>query len=84
LDASLIAGAGATVVCHQYPTRTPILSMWSGSVSLSIAVPDGPLADAPLRFARDLARAAAVFLAECERLAETRTPGTVDRPADAA
>jgi hypothetical protein len=70
LHASLTADGGASVTCHRYTTRPPILSLWSGPVHMSIAAPDRSLDDAPLTFARELARAAAVFLAECVRFAK--------------
>jgi hypothetical protein len=64
----------ADVICHDYGTqRTPILTLWAASVSLTISGSDNfPLAD-HVAFARDLAAKTAAYLAALERYAAAQT-----------
>jgi hypothetical protein len=68
-SASLHVGGDRQVRCSTHPDTTPILTIDAGptSVHVSIAARDRIPAEA-LAFARELARQAARFAAECERL----------------
>ncbi|WP_131747699.1 hypothetical protein [Frankia sp. Cppng1_Ct_nod] len=82
LETAFTAGGGASVICHRYPDRTPILSVFSGPVGVTIAVSSGGVGAAALAFARDLADAVGVFLAECERFTTTdAADNSADDPA---
>ena len=67
--ASLHIGTDWHVRCSTYPDTTPILGIDAGNaaVSVSIAARERITADA-VAFARELARQAARFAADCERL----------------
>ncbi|OHV40820.1 MULTISPECIES: hypothetical protein [Pseudofrankia] len=77
LSADLTVGGGAVIDLHTYPHRSPILSLHMGAVSVTIAFPTGDLGEAPMRFVREFADAAARFTEDCERFATTKrnTPG---------
>jgi hypothetical protein len=64
----------AHVYCHAYRDRTPILSISHNGLSVTIT-PDGQDSadEANLRFAQNLADAAATYLAEVERFTTEST-----------
>jgi hypothetical protein len=65
-----------------YPGRTPILTARGGEVSLYLTPADNRAVTAEeLRFARELADAAAVYVAECERFLVEARDGSADRGA---
>ena len=68
-SAGLHIGSDWAVRCSTYPDTTPILSVDAGrtTVSVSIAPTKGMTAQG-VAFARELARQAARFAADCERL----------------
>ena len=87
LAAHFAAGGGATIHLHRYPDQSPILVLSALPVEVTITVPNNDLGEAPMRFARELAAAAARFAEDCERFATTNgvTPaGEIDGPASAA
>ncbi len=62
-------GAEWAVRCDTYEATTPILSIDAGSLSVSFSIAARTLVPAEgVAFARELARLAARFAAECERL----------------
>lgn len=68
-DVLVQVSAGASVRCHQYAKRPPILAIWGPAAAVSISpVPDEPPSLADVRFARELQAAVAAYAAECERL----------------
>ncbi|HUY49695.1 MAG TPA: hypothetical protein VMV92_28925 [Streptosporangiaceae bacterium] len=72
----LYAGADWTVRCHAYPVASPILAVDAGRTSVCISIRNGvDMPDAGVEFARELARRAQQFAAECERLHAARTTG---------
>jgi hypothetical protein len=69
----LIAGSDAHVRCSTYPDQGPILSVSAGPVSLDLSVLGRD--EIPVwgvAFARELARQAQRFAAECERIHATQ------------
>ena len=83
---SLYVAAGTWVTCHRYAEQTPILSVSAGGSSVSLSVVGRKATDEAVKFARALAREAAAFAAEVERLnAELAAPGdSVAEPAEQA
>ena len=79
---SLHIGPDWGVQCHTYENTTPILTVNAGrcGVSLSIAERTSIPAEA-VAFARELARQAAAFAAECDRLNATNGPAAGDEAA---
>ena len=75
VSASLHAGADAQVCCYAYPDGAPILAVSAGRMQVNISlcgrqeVPASAVA-----FARELARQAERFAAECERLRHALHP----------
>ena len=68
-SASLHAGADAQVYCYAYPDGAPILTVSAGRTNVTISLcgrQDVPAS--AVAFARELARQAERFAAECERL----------------
>ena len=66
---SLHIGTDWAVRCCTYPETTPILCIDAGNAALSVSIADGERASAEaVAFARELARQAARFAADCERL----------------
>ncbi len=66
---SVHVGADWHVRCSTYPTTTPILSIDAGNAAVSVSIADREHMPAEgLAFARELARQAARFAADCERL----------------
>lgn len=79
--ASLHVGADWSVRCNTYPAATPILSVWTDGMHMSVTIADrGFMPDRAVEFARELARQAQAFAAECERLnaAQKSQPGSGD------
>ena len=55
--------------CSTYPQSTPILTIDAGRAAMSVSItPMKRIGDEAVAFARELARQAALFAAECERL----------------
>jgi hypothetical protein len=68
-NARLHVGTDWYVVCHTYPDTTPILNIDAGATGVSVSIASRTLITAEaVAFARALARHAALFAAECERL----------------
>ena len=66
---SVHVGADWHVRCSTYPATTPILSIDAGNAAVSVSIADREHMPAEaVTFARELARQAARFAAECERL----------------
>jgi hypothetical protein len=65
-----------------YPHRTPILTARDGTVSLHLVpAAERSVTAEELRFARQLASAAALYVTECERFLVAEPDGSVDRGA---
>jgi hypothetical protein len=65
----LYVGTDWQVRCSTYPASTPILSIDAGRSAMSVSItPMKQIGDEAVAFARELARQAAVFAADCERL----------------
>ena len=65
----LHVGTDWYVVCHTYPDTTPILNIDAGATGISVTPASRKLITAEaVAFARALARHAALFAADCERL----------------
>ena len=70
-------GADWTIGCHTYPGTTPILTVGAGPVSVSFSIAARtPVPADGAAFARELARQAARFAADCERLHAADPDGT--------
>jgi|ERR1017187_483264 hypothetical protein len=68
-SAGLYVGTDWQVRCSTYPASTPILSIDAGRSAMSVSItPMKQISDEAVAFARELARQAALFAAECERL----------------
>ena len=68
-SASLHVGADWMVRCCTYPETTPILSIDAGTTAVSVSIADRQqMSGEAVAFARELARQAARFAADCERL----------------
>jgi hypothetical protein len=68
-SASLYVGTDGRAWCSQYPDELPILTVNTGSMTVTIT-PAGRKQPGPhvVAFARELAAEVARFVAECERL----------------
>lgn len=67
--ASLHVGRDWSVRCNTYPDTSPILSVYTDGMQVSVSIADREfMPDKAVEFARELARQAHVFAAECERL----------------
>ena len=65
----LHVGTDWYVVCHTYPDTAPILNIDAGATGISVTPASRMLITAEaVAFARALARHAALFAADCERL----------------
>jgi hypothetical protein len=68
-SAGLYVGTDWQVRCSTYPASTPILTIDAGRSAVSVSVtPMKQMSEKALAFAREFARQAALFAAECERL----------------
>ena len=68
-SAGLYVGTDWAVRCSTYPDSTPILSIDAGHAAMSVSItPMKQMGDEAVAFAREFARQAALFAAECERL----------------
>ena len=68
-SAGLYVGTDWQVRCSTYPDSTPILSIDAGRTVMSVSItPLKQMGDEAVAFARALARHAALFAADCERL----------------
>jgi hypothetical protein len=68
-SAGLYVGTDWQVRCSTYPDSTPILSIDAGRTVMSVSItPLKQMGDEAVAFARELARQAARFAADCERL----------------
>jgi hypothetical protein len=82
---SFHAGEDTDVRCHTYEDATPILSLDSGRLSVSISIAGRAVPTEAVAFARELAAGAARFAAECERLHDApqpQPPGKVGTPCE--
>jgi hypothetical protein len=71
---SLHVGTDWHVQCNTYPDTTPILSVDAGDSGVSVSIAGRTVIDAgAVAFARELARQATRFAAECERLHAAHT-----------
>jgi hypothetical protein len=67
-DLGVYVGSDWRLICHKYADSTPILSVDGGPVTVLISIEGREATDAGVEFARELAKQAAVFAAEVERL----------------
>jgi hypothetical protein len=68
-SAGLYVGTDWQVQCSTYPASTPILTIDAGRSAMSVSItPMKRIGAEAVAFARELARQAALFAAECERL----------------
>src|ERR1022692_4294997 len=68
-SAGLYVGTDWQVRWSTYPASTPILSIDAGRTTLRVSItPLKRMGDEAVAFARELARQAALFAADCERL----------------
>jgi hypothetical protein len=68
-SAGLYVGTDWQVRCSTYPASTPILTIDAGRSAMSVSTtPMRRIGDEAVAFAREFARQAALFAAECERL----------------
>ena len=68
-SAGLYVGTDWQVRCSTYPASTPILTIDAGRSAMSVSItPMKQMGDEAVAFARELARQATLFAAECERL----------------
>jgi hypothetical protein len=67
-DFGVYVGIDWRLTCHKYADHTPILSVDAGPVTLLISIEGREATDTGVEFARELARQAAAFAAEVERL----------------
>jgi hypothetical protein len=68
-SSGVYVGTDWQVRCSTYPASTPILTIDAGRSAMSVSVtPMKQMSDEAVAFARELARQAALFAAECERL----------------
>ena len=85
LYVSADSGADAWVVCHRYPSKTPILAIDAGKSSVTISIKGRDATESAVEFARSLARQAQAFADEMERLhAGATTPESADTAEQAA
>ena len=65
----LYVGTDWRVRCSTYPGSTPILTIDAGRSAMSVSItPMKRIGNEAVGFAREFARQAALFAAECERL----------------
>jgi hypothetical protein len=74
LSSHLAVCGGASVFLYTYPDRSPILTVGTGEVSLTIAMSRTDLDATAMRFVREFADAVARFAENCEHFAES-SPG---------
>lgn len=68
-NARLHVGTDGSAHCWTYDGAVPILTVDAGPSSVTLTLADRPVpGEQGVAFARELAAAAAVFAAECERL----------------
>lgn len=80
---SVHVGSDWFIHLSAYEARTPILDVDAGDVAVSFTlVSREPVTDSALEFARRLARSAAAFAAEVERIHAMQTGGK--KPSDVA
>jgi hypothetical protein len=73
-SAGLHVGTDWHVQCSTYPETTPILSMDAGHSGISVSIAGrAPIGAEAVALARELAREAERFAAECERLHTAQT-----------
>ncbi len=69
LSAHLAVCGGAWVRLHTYPDRSPILTVSTGEVSVTVAMARADLDGTAMTFVRELADAVARFAEDCARFA---------------
>ena len=68
-SAGLYVGTDWQVRWSTYPASTPILTIDAGLTTMSVSItPMKQISDEAVAFAREFARQAALFAAECDRL----------------
>ena len=72
----LHVGADWWTFLNTYDEHTPILDIAAGSTTVTFSIADRKIDDSALEFARELARQAAGFAAEVERLHAQHSPGS--------
>jgi hypothetical protein len=82
----VLVGEDWQVTCHTYKWTTPILSVRTGSETISISArPGDDMPEAGVNFAHEMVRQAQRFAAECERLHALNTKASGENSApDAA
>ena len=74
---SVHLGANTRITCHAYPDTGPILGVYGADIALTVHVNKHKAMDAAdVANAKALADAAAVYLAECERVYHQTHPNT--------
>ncbi|MBL7498158.1 hypothetical protein I6A84_01780 [Frankia sp. CNm7] len=79
LSAHLAVCGGASVHLYTYPDRSPILTLTTGDVTVTIVMSKTDLDTSAMRFARELADAVTRFAEDCQRFTTT-----TDGPAGSA
>ncbi|MBL7487618.1 hypothetical protein I6A60_13650 [Frankia sp. AgB1.9] len=74
LSSHLSVCGGASVHLNVYPERSPILTLTTGDVSVTIAMSNTDLDATAMQFVRELADAAARFAEDCTRFALNADP----------
>jgi hypothetical protein len=85
LSSHLAVCGGASVYLYTYPERSPILTLTTGDVSVTIAMSNTDLDATAMQFVRQLADAAARFAEDCTRFSISNTGPEADAapaPAD--
>lgn len=72
LSSHLAVCGGASVYLYVYPERSPILTLTTGDVSVTIAMANTELDATAMQFVRQLADAAARFAEDCARFAVSK------------
>jgi hypothetical protein len=74
---SVHLGANTRITCHAYPDTGPILGMYGADIALTVHGSKHKAVDATdVANAKALADAAAVYLAECQRIYHETHPNT--------
>ena len=78
---SVHLGANTRITCHAYPDTGPILGVYGADIALTVHVNKHKAVDAAdVANAKALADAAAVYLAECQRVYHQTHPTTENDP----
>jgi hypothetical protein len=84
LSSHLAVCDGASVYLYTYAERSPILTLTTGDVSVTIAMANTDLDATAMQFVRQLADAAARFAEDCTRFSITNADSADDSLTEAA